>query len=139
MHFSYPGTNQTFDIDDSWWAFADMRGFAPSDTCYSFPIQAATKRIEFAVVPIANIDPPLERIATRPILAKERIVPILMAIRSGAALPPVQLAQLDSGLYRLVNGFHRYSASIAVGFKQIPAVFHEISWCKPASDMSEQA
>jgi hypothetical protein len=43
----------------------------------------------------------------------------------------MQLEAIGNDRYWLVAGFHRYCASIAAGFEKIPAVFHEISWCKP--------
>ena len=82
-------------------------------------------------MPISAIEPPTQRMATKPGLAKARVVPILLAISSGNPLPPVQLEAIGNDRYQLVAGFHRYCASIAAGFQEIPAVFHGISWCKP--------
>jgi hypothetical protein len=134
MQFQIPDTDLTFDIPDDWWRFAEMDGFRPHHpNCYIWPSEAATERIDFSIVPISAIEPPTQRMATKPELAKARVVPILLAIRSGNPLPPVQLEAIGNDRYQLVAGFHRYCASIAAGFEQIPAVFHEIAWCKPRS------
>jgi hypothetical protein len=132
MRFQFPHTDLTFDIPGDWWRFAEMEGFTPRyPNCYTWPTEAATDRIDFSIVPISAIEPPTQRIATKPELAKARIVPILLAISSGNPLLPVQLGAVGNDRYLLVAGFHRYCASIAAGFEKIPAVFHEIGWCKP--------
>jgi hypothetical protein len=51
---------------------------------------------------------------------------MLMSLRAGGELPPVQLERIQDSryTYQLVDGFHRYCGSIA-------GRFHEISWCRP--------
>ena len=61
-------------------------------------------------------------------------MPIQLAFRrEEGGLPPVQVEALEDSRYRfrLVNGFHRYCASIAAGFTAIPVVTHPLAWCRP--------
>ena len=134
MRFPIPGSPFCFDIADADWEFSDMDTFQRRNRFYVPSREANASNIEFAIVDIGCIEPDVERIATKPELVKARIVPVLLAIRYGLQLPPVQLARVDSGggrPFQLVNGWHRYCASIAAGFEQIPAVFHPIAWTRP--------
>jgi hypothetical protein len=121
MDFRVPQSDLTFDISDEHRTFAEMEGFSPKySNCYSLPSQCATEEIDFSIVQISAIEPPTQRFATAPALVKARIVPILLAISSGRPLPPVQLKSIEDGRYQLVHGFHRYCASIAARFENIP-------------------
>jgi hypothetical protein len=57
--------------------------------------------------------------------------PVLFAFQSPeCALPPVVLEPLpDDGdyRYRLLNGFHRFYASVHVGYTYIPAKLHPVT------------
>ncbi len=56
-------------------------------------------------------------------LVEERALSILRAMAAGRTLPPVTLYAAPEGSYRyrLIDGFHRYSISVALGFDAIPA------------------
>jgi len=132
MRFQIPTSDMTFDVPDDWWRFAEMDGFAARHPSYAPSIEAFNGQIDFAIVPISAIDPPIGREPAARALTKARIVPILLAISAGRELPPVQLRRVPGDRFELIHGYHRYCASIAAGFQAIPGVFHAISWCRPA-------
>jgi hypothetical protein len=70
VRFQIPDTDLTFDIPDDWWRFAEMDGFRPQHPSYTWPSEAATDRIDFSIVPISAIEPPTQRMAIKPGLAK---------------------------------------------------------------------
>ena len=55
----------------------------------------------------------------------KRMVDILRGIATRSAMPPVKIVERQQGVYRyrLCEGFHRFHASVAAGFCQIPAVW----------------
>ena len=52
------------------------------------------------------------------------MLPILIAFVSHQSLPPIKIdSPLQGPLpYRIRDGFHRYYASVAVGFRMIPVI-----------------
>jgi hypothetical protein len=60
-----------------------------------------------------------------PPFKKYKMVPILFALSSPeCALPPVEVDALAPAAhrFRLHNGYHRYYASVAVGYPSLPVV-----------------
>jgi hypothetical protein len=123
MKFYTPAPSVEFEIPDDWWLFAGMDefklyggGFFPPNTP------------DCELVPLDQIEPP-RRNATTPLFRKYKMVPVLFAFMSPeCALPPVELNPIEgSGRYRykVHNGFHRYYASAAVGYTQLPVTIHE--------------
>jgi len=89
-----------------------------------FPYSAASNGVQ--VVPISSIEPPTRSVGIGG-FRKYKLVPILMALQSPeCALPPVHV-EPSSGefAYRVTNGFHRYYASVAVGYAELPVVVSE--------------
>ncbi len=134
MRFRVPGEAFEFQIEDADWVFAGMQQFRPALPFFPYPRGLNVSGVDLQVVPLAQIEPCAPRFDRTEPLARERIVPILMAFRSQeGVLPPVQVEPLDGSRYsfRLVNGFHRYCASIAGGFTEIPIVTHALAWRRP--------
>jgi uncharacterized ParB-like nuclease family protein len=56
---------------------------------------------------------------------KYKMACVLMAFQDpNGALPPIEIRRIESDpnySYELIDGFHRYYASIAVGYTKIPA------------------
>lgn len=123
MRFHTPDTTRAFDIPDEWWAFAEMDAFSPSPG--SFYPYSSSGEGDTQVVPLLGIEPPSRNEGVSP-FRKYKLVPVLLAFSSPeCALPPVEVSCLhNSGTYqyRVVNGYHRYYASVAVGYTSIPVV-----------------
>jgi hypothetical protein len=118
------------ELDDSWWAEAQMDGFVPPATAYRVDLAAAKGQRVFEArideigpvrrkpgIGIFNTD------ATK--TARERVVCILTGFRTGAAIPPVELVDAPPGssfLYKLTAGTHRLYCSLAASFSHVPAV-----------------
>ena len=130
MRFKVPGEAFEFQINDADWLFAGMDRFRPVASFFIYPQGLDVPGVDLRIVPLAQIEPCAPRFDRTEPLARERIVPILLAFRSReGALPPVEVEPLDGSRYsfRLVNGFHRYCGSIA-GFTEIPVVTHALAW-----------
>ena len=131
MRFQVPGEPFHFQIDDADWLFAGMDQFLRAVPFFLYPRGLDVPGVDLRIVPLTQIEPCAPRFERAKPLARERIVPILLAFRpQEGVLPPVQVERLDGSRYsfRLVNGFHRYCASIAAGFTEIPVVTHELAW-----------
>ena len=72
------------------------------------------------ILPITR-DPNIEGFSESGFI-EDRMTDILRAICENKPLPPVQVHELMSGSYRykIYDGFHRYYASIAAGFSDLP-------------------
>ncbi len=142
MRFRVPEEPFEFQIADVDWAFAGMDQFRPATQFFSYPRGLQLPEADIRVVPLPEIEPCAPRFARTEPLARERIVPILLAFRcQEGVLPPVQVEALKDSRYqfRLVNGFHRYCASIAAGFTEIPVVTHPLAWRRAWSASVETA
>jgi len=116
MLFEVPGSAATFEIPDEWWEFCDMRSFKPRSNYY--PYDPGAESVE--LLDLRAVEPP--RRDTGAPFKKYKLVPVLLAFVSPeCALPPIGAAKTASG-YVVRNGFHRFYASVAVGYKSIPAV-----------------
>jgi hypothetical protein len=115
-----------FEIPDDWWAFAEMHAFASEGRrCYPVdPEQPGGSRVE--LVPTASVEPPSRNPGIAP-FKKAKLMPLLFALRAGNCLPPIKVCRpgVDGRFrYRVCDGFHRYYASVAVGYAQLPVVDH---------------
>ena len=90
---------------------------------YFYGKQPDTDRAQ--VVDLASVKPPT-RADGVPLFKKYKLVPVLFAFTSPkCSLPPGEVARLSEPhpyLYRLTNGFHRYYASAAVEYPELPVV-----------------
>lgn len=53
---------------------------------------------------------------------KDRLFSVLNAMVFGQPLPPINVEETDSGTLRVANGFHRYYASIILGYLEVPVL-----------------
>ena len=117
MLFQVPGSAVSFEIPDDWWEFCDMPSFKPRSDYY--PYDASAGSVE--LLDLREVEPPRRDAGIAP-FKKYKLVPVLLAFLSPeCALPPIKASKTASG-YALRNGFHRFYASVAVGYKAIPAV-----------------
>jgi hypothetical protein len=54
---------------------------------------------------------------------KERLFSVLEAMIFGQPLPPIEVQVTASGSLKIANGFHRYFASLILGFSEIPVLW----------------
>ena len=124
MWFEIPGAGSQFEIPDDWWTFVGMGEFSPSPGGY-FPYSTAPGNEETVVEPLTDIEPPL-RDAGIPPFKKYKLVPVLFSFMSPeCALPPVEViaATHESRYrYRVRNGYHRFYASVAAGYTNLPVL-----------------
>jgi hypothetical protein len=117
-------------LDDSWWAEAQMGGFVPSSNAYRVDVAAAKGQRVFE----ARIDEigPVQRKpgvgifnSNEEMTARQRVLRILYGFRTSAAIPPIELVDAPAGSpfrYKLTAGTHRLYCSLAAGFSHVPAV-----------------
>lgn len=74
-------------------------------------------------VPVSAID--IDRIALH-----KKTLAFAAAMRDGALFPPIKLAKLFDGRYRLLDGRHRYTATKLLERRNILARFSERVWAK---------
>ena len=114
-----------FEIQDDWWVFAEMDGFTRNGGAF-YPYAPGSEEVQ--IVPLVDIEPPTRALGVPP-FKKYKLVPLLLAFSSPeCALPPVEVCSVaPSGPYRfkVFNGYHRYYASIAVGYTALPVVVRE--------------
>jgi hypothetical protein len=125
MRFAYPRFPAEFEIPDEWWVAAGMDGFNRLSECFRSTDGAV-------LVSLTDVEPPSRlqecRLDFRG-FDKERLVSILRGIATGAEIAPVPLRELPRDEffripydYQLLDGYHRFHASVAVGFKFLPAL-----------------
>ena len=121
MRFNTPARDLEFSIPDEWWSFAEMKTFDPGAGGY-YPYTLNAKNVE--VIDLTEIRPPRRDDGVPP-FQKYKLVPVLLAFQSPECeLPAVDVRRIETGGYRyeVLNGYHRYYASIAVGFTKLPVV-----------------
>ena len=125
MDFQTPGGEYSFHIPDEWWQFAEMGGFNLNGGRF-FAYESKHYR-HAEGIPIGDIEP-LQRSPGLDLFKKYKLIPILFAIRwPEGTLPPVTVKRSLNPHYRyqLIDGTHRYYASVAVGYPCLPIVFSE--------------
>jgi hypothetical protein len=134
MRFRPPVLPAEFEIPDAWWAEAGMVGFAPKDRAYRST--AAASRI-----PLRNIEPPI-RFPEQPHdwrgFERHLLVKVLSGIAANAEIEPVPVYELQPVpllpiRYQVIDGYHRYYASVAAGFECLPVLIRQVSG-EPASE-----
>ena len=126
MRFSFPCFPAEFDLPDEWWAEAGMVGFKPPGLAYTSTAEATD------FIPLRDIEPPF-RYPEYPKdfrgFDRARMIRILSRMASGAEIDPVPLLALPrpeflrpAFQYRVLDGVHRFYASVAAGFLHLPAV-----------------
>jgi hypothetical protein len=117
-------------LEDSWLVAAKAATFVPTRSAYVVDSTHCNERY-LGLIDIDDIGPVL-RAPSVPyfhgsveegITAEERVVRILRAFATEAALPPVEIVKTPNGRYpfKLTDGTHRLYLSLAVGFTRVPA------------------
>ena len=126
MWFETPEADVRFEIPDDWWHFAEMDRFFPNGG--GFYPYTLTCVHEIEVVPLSDIEPPI-RASGVPPFKKYKLVPVLFAFSSPeCALPPVEVsvpASSERYHFKVLNGYHRYYASVAAGYTKLPVVVRQ--------------
>jgi hypothetical protein len=130
MRFSLPLLPAEFEIPDLWWEEAGMTGFTKSGVAYK------STKSEEQKLSLREIEPPFRL----PEFAmdfrgfhRQRMISVLQGIARNSGLPPVRvlilplLADISTPpfKYRILDGFHRYYASIAAGYCCLPVAMRE--------------
>lgn len=115
-----------------------MRDFKPSSDAYlstsTFTFTDGTVA-DVQLVPLRDIEPPIrqpEFLMDWRGLERHRIVDAFTGFVTNSSIPPINLLELTmhdiSGLpfkFRVIDGMHRFYASVAAGFIRIPATIRE--------------
>jgi hypothetical protein len=128
MRYPMPHYPCDFEIPDDWLHATGMTGFAASgDAFRSHP--------DAVLLPLTEIEPPFRMIDYPKDFRgfdRARLISVFEGIAAGAVIEPVPVATLPRGVfpfsepfkYRVRDGYHRFYASIAAGFRFLPAVVH---------------
>jgi hypothetical protein len=118
-----------FAIPDDWWEEAGTVSFVPNSQAY--PTKPFDERPDWPIilVPPRDLEPPRRDPGFELDFGgfnRARMIGVLREIASGLPMCAIEVEEhpLGSPAFRLRHGFHRYYASIAVGFERIPvAIF----------------
>lgn len=119
---------QTFEIPDDWWTEAGMDSFRPSSQCYAYkPDPDYEAEMPISLIPIALIKPLHRNAGVEKDFGgfdRKRLVNVLAGFVAGQPIIPVKvrLALQAPYEYSLYDGYHRFRASVAAGFTDIPAI-----------------
>jgi len=125
MIFTTPLGDLKFEIPDEWWLFVfDEPSVAMSlkgRPFYPYPWQEE----DVEVVDIRSVEPPT-RAPGQLNFKKYKLVPTLFAFTSPeCSLPAIEVSPASGRYaYQVMNGFHRFYASVAVGYTGIPVRKH---------------
>ncbi|HKW53851.1 MAG TPA: hypothetical protein VJO12_09175 [Stellaceae bacterium] len=120
MRFFYP---IEFEIPDEWWTSAGMTGFAPTTRAY---IASSSDEYPTVIVPVEDVEPPrrapgVERDFRG--FCQNGMMWAFDHIRRGLEQEPIPVHELPDQVkfrYAVRDGFHRFYASAAVGFRLLP-------------------
>ena len=118
-----------FCIPDTWLAESGLNEMTLAGDCF---VSDAAQ-----VLDIHLISSPVRSPGVR-WFHRDSMLPILTAFSSHQGLPPIKIDSPPQGPlpYRVRDGFHRYYASVAVGFRKIPVrivEYYDISKLRPIS------
>lgn len=125
MRFSFPLFPAEFEIPDEWWTEAGMAGFTATRSAYCSTVEAR-------LILLRDIESPFRF----PECSKDfhgfdraRLISVLNGIATETEIEPVPLIELPKVefvpapyRYRVLNGFHRFYASVAAGFEYLPTI-----------------
>ena len=123
MEFVVKGKdNFRFEIPDEWLSQAGFDSFCLNSDYYEIPTKFDSKRVllldHSCIYPRKRNNGVLE-------YRKESMINFLCRIRCNQPIDPIIIMKpsTDNGFeYWLKDGYHRYRASFAAGFKKIPAI-----------------
>jgi hypothetical protein len=118
----------SYEIPDDWWQFCDLDKWKPTTEFY---LTKELNNDDVEIVPLGELQPITRDLGGGSPFRKCKLVPILFRFQSPYEpwLPPIDvepIASADQYRYRLINGFHRFVASLLVGYRSIPARIHKI-------------
>lgn len=101
-----------------------MSGFVRKSLCYEVSSNACYMVVPASEVAPQRRNPGLDEFSNDG-FNEERMVSILHAFRSGTPLPPIEVTEVNNDpggyfRYKVYHGVHRYCASIAAGFSDLP-------------------
>jgi hypothetical protein len=109
-----------FEIPDAWCDEAGIVGFRATGNAYQ---ASSTADFPTAILALVDVAPPKRQAGVR-WFYKDRMVSILKGMVSGSVLPPIKIDRPPvihaPHTYRLRDGFHRFYASVALGFSHLP-------------------
>jgi len=121
MLFQTPCAALSFEIPNEWWQFAEMQSLRRGSPFYPYKV---IDHQSVQVVPATLVEPP-QRAEGVPPFKKYKLLPVFFAFQSPECeLPAIEVIELNEGRYRyrVRNGYHRYYASVAVGFSELPVL-----------------
>ena len=115
------------EIPDEWWNEAGMGGFVRIGSCYARGPDPQRPDAPIIIVPISDIRPPYRGpgvVLDFGGFRRDRMIRILTGFASGNAIPPIVLnpTTQDTYCYKVQEGWHRFHASVAVGFTHVPGI-----------------
>lgn len=124
MRFLTPRSDTPFSIPDDWWEFVVMNDL-PLNHPHFYPYDRE-KFSSAEIVRLWDVEPPRRNPDVQE-FTRRKLLPVLHAFYSPEySLGPVELVRLPRApatpyRFRLTRGFHRYYASVAIGYSMIPA------------------
>jgi len=125
MKFTTQTKGKGFEIPDDWWEFSEMNEFELNGGGF-YPYSLSVQDVK--IINIDVIEPPARN---KNIISfkKYKLIPVLLGFKSPeCALPPVEAQILNTSntyKYKIINGYHRFYASVAVGYKKLPIIIVE--------------
>jgi hypothetical protein len=119
----------SYEIPDSWWKFCDLDKWKPTTEFY---LARELNDHDVRVIPLAEIQPMTRDLGNGSPFRKYKLVPILLRFQSPTEswLPPIEVEPITGAepyKYKLTNGFHRFVASVLVGYRSIPTRIRRIN------------
>jgi len=126
VNFVLPN-KQRFSIPDEWWNAAGMESFLTKRDAYRSYSDELVPELDVTAVPLCEIAPPPDEGRTRTDyggFVRNRLLAIFDAFVCDIPLPPARAITENDGIYRysLIDGYHRFYASCAAGFRNLPIV-----------------
>lgn len=124
MLFRHPYAALEFEIPDEWLLEAGVLLAGELARFVSGPVEQIYSHCQHEVltVPLQQIVPPRRHPGVQ-WFHRNRMVPVLAALRAGSPLPPI-LADRPPGDgaidYEVRDGLHRYYGAVAMGIERLP-------------------
>ncbi|MGC1548032.1 MAG: ParB N-terminal domain-containing protein [Rhodanobacter sp.] len=113
-----------YQIPEEWLTFSDFKRVSAEYRFYPYGQCWPNAK----AIPLAEIEPPIRDYDIEP-FKKFKMVPVLMAMMDpNGTLPPITVALAEPSSryrYKVVNGFHRFYASLERGYPFIPIVIND--------------
>ena len=113
-----------YEIPKEWLSFCEFERVDAGYRFYSYE----QCWLNAQAIPVAEIEPPIRADSVEP-FKKYKMVPVLMAMMDpNGALPPIVVVEIGAPSkykYKVVNGFHRFYASVQRGYPKIPVVIDD--------------